>query len=112
MTRRIILALLFAVFAVPAAFAQAQFTDSELDAFAEAYTEIETIRAAQADELAIVEDPTEAQDIQERTQTRIDDVLSSAGLSAERYNEILAAIERDPELAEDVMTRVHTRHDP
>lgn len=114
MTRHIILGLLFAVFLVPAAFAQdmqPQFTDAELDSFAAAYAEIESIRSAQAEELATVDDPVEAQDIQERTSARIDDVLSANNLSAERYNEILATVERDPELADDVMSRVQ-RHDP
>ena len=117
MTLRLIPALLFALFLVPAAIAQdaqelqPRFTDAELDAFATAYMEVEDIRATQAEELAMIDDPVEAQNIQERNNARIDEVLSANSLSAERYNEILAAVEADAELSSDVRTRIQ-RHDP
>ncbi|MFW5973245.1 MAG: hypothetical protein ACOCTG_04570, partial [Bacteroidota bacterium] len=78
-TRALTLTMFIALLAGPAAFAQEaaptpqavenDFTDDELDAFAEAYVDVEILQAEYQTQFEDVDNPEEAQQIQQQFQT-------------------------------------------
>lgn len=130
MTRHLIrgvaLALFAALLAAPAAFAQetapppappptdpqpqqqveVDLTDDELDSFAEAYLDIEQLQASYEQQLGAVDDPAQAQEIQQQFNDEAMQTLETSGIGAERYDEIIRAAQTDPELADNIVTRL------
>lgn len=74
--------------------------DEELETFARAFIGITEIRQEVQSELASVQDPERAQEIQLRAQQEMQVVLEENDLEAERYRRIGVTINEDPELQE------------
>lgn len=72
--------------------------DAELETFAAAFIDITEIRQEVQTELASVQDPERAQEIQVGAQQEMQDVLEENDLDAERYRRIGVTINQDPEL--------------
>lgn len=121
-SRVLALTLFLALIAAPQAFSQEtpppppqeqpqveiDFTDDELDSFAEAYVDVEALQAEYQAEFGAVDDPEQAQEIQQRFQTDVLQTIEAQGLDAERYDQIIQATQVDPEFTEDVLVRIET----
>jgi hypothetical protein len=123
LSRGLALTLFAALLAAPAALAQAtppadqqvpqqqqavpiDFTETELDAFAEVYVEIEDIRAGYQAEYGAVEDPTEAQAIEQRFQNDVMEVISASDIEPERYDQVIMATQMDQDFTESLIERI------
>jgi len=106
-----LLVLLAALLIAPAALAQQDvaapdFDEQELDSFAEAYVDIETLQIQYQAQFAEVEDPAEVQQAQQQFQADASEIIEDQGLTMERYEEIIMATQTDPEFAASVLERV------
>ncbi len=117
-SRLMALTLFVALLAAPEALAQQtapptqqppveiDFTDNELDAFAEAYVDVEALQAQYQSEFGAVDDAEQAQQIQQRFQIDVLQTIENQGIDPETYDQIIRATQVDPEFTEDVLTRI------
>lgn len=77
---------------------RAGVSDSELKAFAAAYVEIKQIQAAYQGEAQGEQDPNKLAALHEEASAKMVAAVEKKGLTAERYNGILAAVNTDEEL--------------
>ncbi len=85
---------------------ETDFSDEELDSFAEAYVGVEALRTQYQMQYGEVEDPTEMQNVQQRFAEDATEIIADAGLEADRYDMIIMATQADEELAADVIARI------
>jgi hypothetical protein len=78
---------------------QKTVSDKELQSFAKAYVEVEEIRVSHQASLSQVQDPTQVQKIQQEANANMVKAVEQQGLTPESYNQILAAVSNDGELA-------------
>lgn len=76
----------------------ADFSDEEVQKFAEAQPTIETIRAEYSQRLLDANDPEVAARLQTEAVQQMVDTVTQAGLEVETYNSIAIALQSDPEL--------------
>lgn len=119
-SRLMALMLFVALLAAPEALAQQtappaqqpqveiDFSDDELDSFAEAYVDVEALQAQYQAEFGTVDDPEQAQQIQQRFQTDVLQTIEAQGLDAERYDQIIQATQVDPEFTDDLLARIES----
>lgn len=93
----------------PAAQAQpapqsSDFTDDDLEKFAEVQPTIETIRADYSQRLLDVNDPEQAASLQTEAVQQMVDKVNEVGLEVETYNGIAVALQSDT----DLRTRVES----
>ena len=72
--------------------------DNELQSFAQAYKKITGIRLDYESRLSKVQDEKKAQELQQQAQTEMIRVVQDEGLTADKYNQIFAAVQQDQEL--------------
>jgi hypothetical protein len=115
-SRMIGLFVLAAIFMAPAALAQEQappmpspeeFTAEELDAFAEAYVDVEEVQARFQAEYGEVTDPEEAVRVQQVFQEEVSGAVQARGLDAERYDAIVRTSQVDEDFAQVLLTRIN-----
>jgi|GEM_PF-932752 len=73
-------------------------SDNELKSFAQAYKKITGIRLDYESRLSKVQDQKKAQELQQQAQTEMIRVVQDEGLTADKYNQIFAAVQQDQEL--------------
>lgn len=78
------------------------FSEGDLERFAEAQSEVETIRNEYSDELSGVKDTEKARELQDKYAQQMVDAIKEIGLDVQTYNEISMAIQNDPDLREKV----------
>ncbi len=78
------------------------FSEGELEKFAEAQSEVEEIRNEYSDEVSDVEDTEKARELQDKYAEKMVDSIEETGLDVETYNEISMAIQNDPDLKEKI----------
>ncbi|MFP3999317.1 MAG: DUF4168 domain-containing protein [Desulfobacterales bacterium] len=78
------------------------FSEGDLEKFAEAQSEVETIRNEYSDELSGVEDTEKARELQDKYAQQMVDAIKEIGLDVQTYNEVSMAIQNDPDLKEKV----------
>jgi hypothetical protein len=86
-----------------------QVSEAKIDQFVDALTEISVIRETAAAELDTTTDTAEAQQIQMRAQEEMIQAVENAGLSVEEYNQIAALMGSDPELQQEIHSRLEER---
>lgn len=74
------------------------FSDAEVEKFAEVQPTIETIRTEYSERLLDVGDPEEAARLQTEAVQEMVKTVNDAGLEVETYNGIAIALQSDPEL--------------
>lgn len=74
------------------------FSDAELEKFAEVQPTIETIRADYSQRLLDVNDPEKAASLQTEAVEEMVETVTEAGLEVETYNSIAVALQSDPRL--------------
>lgn len=80
-------------------------SDEELDQFAAAVGELQSIQQSYSEEMGQADDRDKAQDIQKEMQDEMREAIKDEGLSVERYSEIGQAAQNDPELREKINKR-------
>lgn len=83
--------------------AAANVDEASLNKFRNAYTKVTSIRESFAGKLENVENPQEAQELQQQAQEYMVSAVEESGLSVEEYNEISAAIHQYPELRQKAL---------
>ncbi|MFW6011353.1 MAG: DUF4168 domain-containing protein [Desulfosalsimonas sp.] len=78
------------------------FSEGDLEKFAEAQSEVEEIRNQYSDELGDEEDTEKARELQDKYAQQMSDAIKESGLDVQTYNEISMAIQSDPDLKEKV----------
>jgi hypothetical protein len=114
--RGITLAVFAALLAAPAALAQevappqpeivTDFDEAELDAFASAYLDIEGLQIHYQTEYGDVDDPEQVQQLQLQFQHEAAEILDDAGITVEKYEQIIIAAQADEQFAEDLIARI------
>ncbi|WP_250461454.1 DUF4168 domain-containing protein [Microbulbifer litoralis] len=82
--------------------AAANFSDSELEMFAEAQDKVDKMRTSLQSTLSSTQDPQEAQKARQKANSEMLTVVQASGLTTERYNEIARAALSDPALAKKI----------
>ncbi|MCK8516926.1 DUF4168 domain-containing protein [Methylonatrum kenyense] len=85
------------------------FEQQELERFADAYVEVGEIHADYSQRLEQAEDPDQAQEVQQEANDRMIEAIQEQGLEVQDYSEIAAALERDPEMRDEVVTLIEER---
>ena len=85
--------------AMPAA---SEVTDEQVDAYVNARTRVEEIKAKYNARLDGSESAADMEDLQDSANTEMSVAVTTAGLSIEKYNEIALAVQSDPTLRERV----------
>lgn len=109
--------VILALFAVPAVAqdmgqqappppVEVELSEEEKDAVAHAYVSVEMIRAQYQDEFANIEDPEEAQRIQQQFQEEVNEAIEEEGITLELYDQAIQATQTDAELRDDLLARI------
>lgn len=80
-----------------------EVTSDELERFAVSYLEIAAVAQEMEAQLADVQDPNEAQQIQANAQEEIVQALGENDLTPERYQQVGAQVNADPELQAELV---------
>ncbi len=86
--------------------------EAELEVFVEAYVAVRAISEAMEAELATVQDPEEAQAIQNAAREEMVAAVEEKGLELVRYQQIAAAVNVDPELREEFVSLLEEHEGP
>ncbi len=85
------------------------FDQQELERFADAYVEVGEIHNEYSQRLEEAADPDQAQEVQQEANDRMVEAIQEKGLEVQDYSEIAAALERDPEMRDEVVTMIEER---
>lgn len=91
----------------PAAPQASDFSDGELDQFAEVYVEVQQVRQEYQEELSSSTDPEKAQQVQKQMSDEIVGLIQDSPLSVDRYREITQASSRNAELRNELIERIN-----
>ncbi len=80
-----------------------QLDDETLGNFAQAYKEVGQIRDAFSEQLQGVNDADKARNLQEKAQEQMIQAVIDSGLTVPEYNQVVTAMDSDPELRERIM---------
>jgi hypothetical protein len=87
----------------PAAQNETQNIDQQmLDQFTKAYSAVISIQQHFSSQLSSATDEQEAQAVHVKAQEKIIEAVEESGLTVKQYGEIIAVLERDPELRQQV----------
>jgi hypothetical protein len=85
---------------------EAKVSDKELSAFVKAYVDYQKIRSNYTPVLEKTNDTGRKQQIEQEANEKVKQSLDSNGLSAQRYNQIFATVNADPQLRQKVLKQV------
>lgn len=77
---------------------QIDVTDAQLQKFADAQTQVQTIQEDFSGRLEGVEDQEKAYELQVEANKKMTSAVKDAGLDVQTYNQIAMAVQNDPEL--------------
>lgn len=89
-----------------AVIAQQQFTEVQIQAFAEAAHEVGELQREFDERAQAAENAEEIERLQQEAQMQMLQVVEASGLSPDEYNTILQAAHQDPQLYEDIVARI------
>jgi hypothetical protein len=96
--------------APPAAESELETVDeAKLDQFADAYVAVEEIRIEASAELEGASDGESAQTIEQDARSRMLKAVEESGLTVEEYNDIAQQVNANPDLRQDVQSRIEER---
>lgn len=84
-----------------------EVTEAQLDTFATIYVEMQSVQAELSQQAAAADTPEQAQEIQQQLESSLIDVIEDNGWDVDTYNEVAEAINRDPELRMQVVTKIN-----
>lgn len=82
---------------------RAKVSDKDLKAFAKVYVEYHRIKQSYEPKLQAMKEGKEKQKIKREGDDKVRRVLEEQGLSPERYNQLFAAVNRNPRLREKAL---------
>lgn len=82
--------------------APAEFSDRDLEKFAQAREGVEKVRANYSEKLGGVQDPDQAQQLQAEATDKMVEHVEDAGLEVTTYNAIAVAMQQDPQLRQRI----------
>lgn len=77
--------------------------DETLETFVEAYQEVGEIQKSFSQQLEGVNDPDKARGLQEQAQQQMIEAVTDTGLTIPEYNQVVRAMQSDPELRGEIM---------
>jgi len=87
----------------------ANFEEQELEQFADAYVKVGEIHTKYSERLQEVDSTEEAQNLQQEANDEMVEAIRETGLEVQDYSAIAAALERDPEMRQDVVAMIEER---
>ena len=95
--------------ATSTALTSADFDGAELDSFVQAYVEVNMIGQAFAPQLQSAATPEEQMQVQTQASEQMMGAIEAVeGIDLERYNEIMAVAQNDPDLVARINTRLES----
>ncbi|TCK03097.1 DUF4168 domain-containing protein [Marinobacterium mangrovicola] len=85
-------------YSAPAAQPQIEVNDATVAKFADAYTDVVALQSDFSTRLQNIEEPSEAQALQEEVQAEMIEAVEAKGFSVQEYNAIAQRVSQDPEL--------------
>lgn len=85
----------------------ADFSEKDLEKFANAKSEVDQIRKEYSEELKQVEDQEKASQLQDKYSRQMVQSIKEEGLTIREYNDISSAAQSDPELREKINRMVN-----
>lgn len=94
----------------PDAMAEEQdFDDETLEQFADAYVEVGEIHREYSERLQGAEATEDAQELQQQANDEMVEAIQASGLEVQEYSAVAAALERDPDMREQVVGMIEER---
>ncbi len=81
-------------------------TDEQIDAFVQAHINLDEVRQEFTQRLQQAEDQEEAQQLQQEANEAMFAAIEDAGMEVEEYEEVAIAVNADPEVREQVTSRL------
>jgi len=100
-----VLAFALGLAAAPA-MAQQQFSEQQLDAFAETVVAVNPLIMDWNQKIQAAQSEQEKQQLAEQARAQVVSAIEDGGLSVETYNQIAQAAQNDPELRQDIQARL------
>ncbi|MFV8834494.1 DUF4168 domain-containing protein [Aquisalimonas sp.] len=88
---------------------QQDFDDETLERFADAYVEVGEIHREYSERLQGAEQTEDAQQLQQEANDEMVEAIQESGLEVQEYSAVAAALERDPEMREEVVGMIEDR---
>ena len=85
------------------------FDDQTLEQFADAYVEVGEIHREYSEQLQGADQTEDAQQLQQEANDEMVDAIQNSGLEVQEYSAVAAALERDPEMREEVVEMIEQR---
>ncbi len=85
------------------------FDGQQLEQFADAYVEVGEIHNEYSQLLQEVDSTEQAQELQQEANDEMVQAIQDSGLEVQEYSAIAAALERDPEMRQEVVTMIEAR---
>ncbi|KZD03358.1 DUF4168 domain-containing protein [Oceanibaculum pacificum] len=95
--------------ATPAPPSAAQISESQIDSYAEAALEINSIRTKWEPQIRQADSPEKAADAHREANKEMVSAVQNKGLSVEEYNSITAAAEADPDLSQKIVAMINEK---
>lgn len=88
---------------------QQDFDQDTLEQFADAYVDVGEIHDRYSEELQGAESTDDAQQLQQEANDEMVEAIQEHGLEVQEYSAIAAALERDPDMREEVVGMIEAR---
>lgn len=85
------------------------FDDETLEQFADAYVEVGEVHREYSERLQDTEATEDAQELQQEANDKMVEAIEANNLEVQEYSAVAAALERDPELREEVVGMIEER---
>lgn len=82
-----------------------QVNDATVDKFVVAFTDVRELQQKYSKKLESIEDQEAAQNLQQEAQEEMVGAVEEAGLKVAEYNQVVAAMEQNPQLRDDILSR-------
>jgi len=85
---------------------EVELTDEEKEAIATAYVDLQELQAQYREEFADLQDPEEAQQVQQQFREEQQGIVEDSGISLERYDQAIQATQTDAELRDELLALI------
>jgi len=113
LTKGLSIFVVLALFAIPATAQDMQpepvdveLSDEEKQAVAEAYVDLQQLEAQYREQFADLQDPEEAQQVQQQFQEEVQGTVEEHGITLELYDQAIQATQTDAELRDELLALI------
>lgn len=106
LTATLLISLATTVSAQQPADAMPQYSEAQIEQFAAAFVEVDTIRQEYTTSIGAAEDQQQAQALQQEAQTKMAEAVQGSGLEIQIYNSIAQQLQSDEALQQRVMEHI------